>query len=92
MTWGTHVQKGTGEYALHGGCQVCISANDRAVLPAKLHQTGLQILSTCPSDLTTHCRAAGEVDFAHGGVLDHGVDHLRCILRTTGQNIETASR
>lgn len=88
ISWNpTYIQKGTRQHSLHSRLQVRIGAHDRAVLPAQLHQTRLEILAACTRNLAADVRATGEVDLAHGWVLDHGIDDLGRILRRARQDV-----
>ena len=72
--------------------EIRIRTHNRTVLPSQFHQTRLEILPAGARNLAPHGRAAGEVDLAHGGVFDHGVDDLGGILWPTRDQIKTARR
>lgn len=56
----------------------------------QFHQTRFKILPAGARNLAPHGRTAGEVDLAHGGVFDHGVDDLGGILRPARDQVKTA--
>ena len=70
--------------------EIRIRTDNRAVLPSQFHQTRLEILPAGARNLAPHGRAAGEVDLAHGGVFNHGVDDLGGVLRPARDQIKAA--
>lgn len=64
--------------------------DNRAILPAQFHKAGLEILTAGASDLPTNSCATGEIDLAHGVVLDHRIDDLGRVLRGAVDDIQTA--
>lgn len=86
----TYIQISTRQNRLNGGIKISISANNGAILPTQLHQTGFEVLSTGARNLATNGRAAGEVDLAHSRVLDHGVDNLGGVLRAARDQVQAA--
>ena len=70
--------------------EIRIRTDNRAVLPSQFHQTRLEILPAGARNLAPHGRAAGEIDLAHGGVFNHGVDDLGGVLRPARDQIKAA--
>lgn len=64
--------------------------HNRAILSAKLHKTRLEVLTAGARNLPANSCATGEIDLAHGFVLDHGIDDLGGVLRGTVNDIQTA--
>jgi hypothetical protein len=79
---GSYIQERARQNRLDSGLNVCILADNSAILSSQFHQAGLQVLATCASNLAPHGCATGEIDLSHGRVLDHSIDNVWGVLRT----------
>ena len=87
----TYIQERPSDDFGNSDLEIGIRTDDRAVLATKFHQTRLEVLAAGTGDASTDGGAAGEVDLAHGWMLNHGIHNGRGIARGTGQAVETAS-